>query len=199
MSLLLFLAALQSEETVGPPPIQIKPVVPVSEPPPSTGATPGVIYKPAPKPEDKLPAASPGVVYTPAAKAAPATPASKSEAPADADTFSQLSEAARKRIAAERQLNTERVAAHRRELAAAQAAVGKALAAEPFDMAALKSALLNRDKVASSYRERLTAAVFEMLDDISPEERVIVARAVIEGELPPPAQPAKPKPSPTGR
>ena len=189
MSLYLLLFALQADAPLDPPPLKIKPVVvqPTTQtPPPPTAPTvnPTIIYTPAPKP-------APVVTPAPAAPAEVAAP------------LAGLSEASRQRIAAERKLNSERVVAHRRELAAAQEAVGRALAANPLDMAALKAALEARDRAGSAYRERLTVAVLDLLQDIPPAERAIVARAVIQGELPArPAevqQPPKPDPTPVGR
>ena len=198
MSLYLLLLALQADAPLDPPPLKIKPVV-VTNPAPNTVVNPTITYTPAPKP-----AVNPTIVYTPAPRTAPVAAPAPAEPAEVAAPLAALSEASRQRIAEERRLNRERVAAHRRELAAAQEAVGRALAAEPFDMAALKAALENRDRVASAYRERLTVAVLDLLGDVPPGERVIVARAVIDGELPgrtsaPPPPQAKPKPSPVGR
>ncbi len=200
MSLYLLLLALQADAPLDPPPLKIRPVV-VTNPAPT--ANPGIVYRPAPTP---APVVNPTIIYTPAPRTAPlVTPVPAVTAPAAparvAAPLASLSEASRQRIAEERRLNTERGAGHRRELAAAQEAVGRALAADPFDMTALKAALENRDRVASAYREKLTGAVLDLLGDVPPDERVVVARAVIEGELPsrPAAsrQPLKPKPTPS--
>lgn len=197
MSLYLLLLALQADAPLDPPPLKIKPVV-VTNPAPTTVVNPTITFTPAPKP-----AVNPTIIYTPAPKPAQAGPASEPEieaAPPPAPAG--LSEAAVKRILAERKANAERQAAHRKELAAAQDAVAKALAAVPFDLDALKVALVNRDRVTTSYREQLTAAVFAMLEEVPAAERLAVAKAVIQGETPARTatpQPVKPKPSPVGR
>ena len=196
MSLYLFLLALQADAPLDPPPLKVKPVV-VTNPAPTAVVNPTIIYTPTPKA-----AVNPTIIYTPAPKPAPAVPAAEPEVAA-APATAGFSEAALKRIVAERKANAERQVTHRRELAAAQDAVVKALAAVPFDLDALKAALVNRDRITTSYREQLTAAVFAMLDEVPAAERLAVAKAVIQGEAPArtatPKPPAKPKPSPVGR
>ncbi|HET9355641.1 MAG TPA: hypothetical protein VFO42_05705 [Sphingomicrobium sp.] len=195
MSLYLLLLALQADAPLDPPPLKIKPVV-VTNPAPTTVVNPTITYTPAPKP-----AVNPTIIYTPAPKPAPAVPAAEPEAEATPATAG-LSDAAVKRILAERKANVERQVTHRKELAAAQDAVSKALSAVPFDLDALKAALVNRDRVTTSYRERLTAAVLAMLDEVPAAERLAVAKAVIQGETPARTatpEPSKQKPSPVGR
>ena len=196
MSLYLLLLALQADAPLDPPPLKIKPVV-VTNPAPTTVVNPTIIYTPAPKP-----AVNPTIIYTPATKPAPVVPAAEPEIESPPATAG-LSDTVVKRVLAERKANAERQVTHRRELAAAQEAVAKALAAVPFDLDALKAALVNRDRVTSSYREQLTAAVLAMLDEVPAAERLAVAKAVIQGEVPTrtatPKPQAKTKPSPVGR
>lgn len=196
MSLYLLLLALQADAPLDPPPLKVKPVV-VTNPAPTTVVNPTITYSPTPKP-----AVNPTIIYTPASKPAPVVPAAEPEVEATPATAG-LSDAAVRRVLAARKANAERQVAHRQELAAAQEAVAKALAAVPFDVDALKAALVNRDRVTSSYREQLTAAVLAMLDEVPAAERLAVAKAVIQGEAPArtatPRPQAKPKPSPVGR
>lgn len=181
MSLYLLLLALQADTVSAPPPLKMKPVVPVQQP-----AT-----APAPK-------VNPTIIYTPAVKP---QPAAAQEAPPRQPGAIGLSKASLDRVMAERTANVERQAAHKQQLITAQEAVDRALAAEPFDMAALRAALLERDRINTSYREKLTQAVLSMLDAVPAAERLAVAKAVIKGELPARAAEAPPqtKPLPVGR
>ena len=183
MSLYPLLLALQAGTVEGPPPIKVIPVTPVQAPSPAAAPPPKV---------------NPTIIYTPAAKPPPVAPA-KETAPPSAPIG--LSKASLERVLAERKANAERQAVHKQQLAAVQEAVDKALAAAPFDMTALKAALIERDRINTSYRERLTQAVLEMLDAVPAAERLAVAKAVIKGELPARAAEAAPppKPSPVGR
>ena len=197
MSLVLLLLALQGAETpTYPPPLKVKPVT-VTDPSPT--ANPTVVYKPAPKTTD-VPAANPKITYVPAAK--PATPA---ESPAaetpPAGPLGGLSAAARARLAEEKQADAERRAELRREMGFAQDAIARALTADPLDMGALKVALEHRDSVMAQSRSKVTLAVLDLLGDVPPEERVTVAKALIESDSSPqrPAAEQKPKPSPVGR
>lgn len=186
MSLSLLLLALQAETPSYPPPLKVKPVVPVQ---PSTKA-------PAPK-------VNPTIIYTPAVKASPPAAPAVEQAASQETKAIGLSKASLERVLAERTANAERQARHKQQLAAVQDAVDKALAAEPFDLAALKAALVERDRITTSYREKLTEAVLDMLEAVPAEERLAVAKAVIKGELPTRAAeatpPPQPKPSPAGR
>lgn len=191
MSLYLLLLALQSADApLDPPPLKVKPVV-AAKPAPA-----------APKFAPASPKANPTIIYAPAAKPTTAPPAVEPEVEV-ALSPSGLSQAAVNRILAERKANAERQAAHRQELAAAQKAVAAALSADPFDLAALRAALIERDRINGAYRDKLTAAVLAMLEEMPAAERVAVARAVIQGEGIPRAAaadaPPKPKPSPVGR
>ena len=184
MSLYLLLLALQADAVAAPPPLKIKPVVA--------------------KPKPDAPKANPTIIYSPAAKTPqPASPTA--EAAESPSAPIGLSRTSLERVLAERKANAERQVAHRQQLAAVQQAVDKALAAEPFDMAALKAALVERDRINTSYREALTQAVLAMLEAVPASERLAVAKAVIKGELPTRAAEAatqpkpSPKPSPVGR
>ena len=193
MSLFLLLLALQGAEPVSdPPPLKVKPSTESQSKPTAvktpTGANPSITYVPAkPKVNDIVPQAA-------------ATPAS-SAAPSDASPLAGVSEAARGRLAQEKQADTARRTELRREMIAAQEAIARALATEPLDMAALKAALERRDQVMAQSRSKVTLAVIELLSDIPPGERMTVAKALIESDSAPqrPAAEQKPKPSPDGR
>ena len=178
MSLYLLLLALQAEAPLDPP-SEAKPV--------------------AAKRATRAPKVNPTIIYAPASKT-PSAVAPADEATPQAGPIG-LSKTSLERVLAERKANAERQAAHRQQLAETQQAVERALAAEPFDLDSLKSALVERDRVASAYREKLTQAVIAMLDAIPPEERLAVAKAVIKGELPTRTTEAPPpsKPTPVGR
>ena len=186
MSLYPLLLALQAGTVEAPPPIKVIPVTPVQAPSPAAAPPPKV---------------NPTIIYTPAAKPPPVISAKEAPQPSAPSAPIGLSKASLERVLAERKANAERQAVHKQQLAAAQEAVDKALAAAPFDMAALKAALIERDRINTSYREKLTQAVLEMLDAVPAAERLAVAKAVIKGELPARAAEAAPppKPSPVGR
>ena len=179
MSLTLLLLALQAA------PSETKPVVPVEQRATAKARAPKV---------------NPTIIYTPAVKEDPPAPEPQPVAPQQAGAIG-LSKASLDRVLAERKANVERQAAHRKQLAAAQEAVEKALAAEPFALDALKAALVERDRIATAYREKLTQAVLAMLDAVPADERLAVAKAVIKGELPAKAAESAPaaKPTPVGR
>ena len=197
MSLLLFLLAMQGADTqTDPPPLKVKPAqakpVQVTSPSPTT-ATPGVTYVPAKKP-DEAPSAKPGVSYVPAAKAQPAAEG--------ASPFAELSGTARARLAQEKQADAQRRAELREEMSAAQDLIAKALTANPLDMPLLKTALEHRDQVIAQSRSKVTAAVIDLLGDVPADERLTVAKVLIESDsgaqrTAPPEQ--KPKPTPVGR
>ena len=210
MSLLLLLLAMQGADTqTDPPPLKVKPVqakpVQVTSPSPTT-ATPGVTYIPANKPEAEVIAARPGVTYVPAAKLQPMaqaeSPSQAKAQPAEgASPFTNLSEKARARLAEEKQADTQRRAALREEMAAAQDLIAKALTSKPLDMALLKTALEHRDQVMAGARSKVTASVMDLLGDVPAEERLTVAKALIEGDSGSQrsAPEQKPKPTPVGR
>ena len=185
MSLYLLLLALQAEAPLDSSPPKAKPA--------------------ATKAKPAAPKVNPTIIYTPATKPDEAAASTDAAAEAEAPAAIGLSEPALKRILAERKANAERQTAHRKELAATQEAVEEALAAEPFDLAALKAALVRRDQVNTTYREKLTEAVLAMLEAVPAEERLAVAKAVIKGEVPARAAEAatqpkpSPRPSPVGR
>jgi len=209
MSLLLLLLAMQGADTqTDPPPLKVKPVqakpVQVTSPSPTT-ATPGVTYVPTTK-VDTAPTARPGVTYVPAAKLQPmaeARAAANTEAqPTEgASPFTNLSEKARARLAEEKQADTQRRAALREEMAAAQDLIAKALTSKPLDMNLLKTALEHRDQVMAGARSKVTASVMDLLGDVPAEERLTVAKALIEGDSGSQrsAPEQKPKPTPVGR
>jgi uncharacterized membrane protein len=193
MSLFLLLLALQGAEPVSdPPPLKVKPSTESPSKPTvvktPTGANPSITYVPAkPKVDDTAPQAA----------AAPAS----SAAPSDASPLAGVSEAARGRLAQEKQADTARRTELRRDMIAAQEAIARALATEPLDMAALKAALERRDQVMAQSRSKVTLAVIDLLGDIPPGERLTVAKALIESDSAPqrPAGEQKPKPAPDGR
>ncbi|QIK95496.1 periplasmic heavy metal sensor [Sphingomonas sp. HDW15A] len=192
MSLFLLLLALQGAEPVSdPPPLKVKPS-PQRPAQPAVvkapgGANPTITYVPAkPKPDDAPTRAV--VIQTP-------TPAS------DDSPLASVSEAARARLAQERQADAARRSELRREMIAAQDAIAKVLAAEPLDLGALKAALERRDQVMAQSRSKVTLAVMDLLGDIPADERLTVAKALIESEgaSSRPAPEPKPKPAPVGR
>ena len=187
MSLFLLLLALQGAGTpTDPPPLKVRTVQPAvasataPSTKPSTGANPKITYVPAKPKADEA-----------------AAPATKS----GASPLSGISESARARLAEEKEADTARRAELRREMIAAQEAIAKALATEPLDLAALQAALERRDQVMAQSRSKVTLAVVDLLGDISAEERLTVAKALIESDSasPRPAPEQKPKPSPVGR
>ena len=202
MSLYLLLIALQADAPLDPPPLKIKPVVvqPTPTMPTAPAVNPTIIYTPAPKPS-AVPSASPGVTYAPArtdADPAPGAPA------APAAPLAAVSAGARERLAVERQADAERRVELRREMAAVNDGIAKALATTPLDVAALKAALERRDEVMARSRAKVTDAVIDLLGDIAPDDRLTVARALIERDSGRPSQPtpqtqARPDPSPVGR
>jgi uncharacterized membrane protein len=196
MSLFLLLLALQGAEPVSdPPPLKVKPApaVPVDAVKPAvvrtpTGANPTITYVPAkPKTDNIVPQA--------------AAPATGSATPGDSSPLAGVSEAARGRLAQEKQADAARRAELRREMIAAQDAIARTLSTEPLDMAALKTALERRDQVMAQSRSKVTLAVIDLLGDIPPGERLTVAKALIESDSAPqrPAAEPKPKPAPDGR
>ena len=195
MSLFLLLLALQGAEPVSdPPPLKVRPApaVPAEAAKPAVktraGANPTITYVPAkPKADDTVPQ--------------PVASAASRAATSDASPLAAVSEAARGRLAQEKQADAARRTELRREMIAAQEAIAKALATEPLDMAALKAALERRDQVMANSRSKVTLAVIDLLGDIPPAERLTVAKALIESDSAPQrtATEQKPKPAPDGR
>jgi len=192
MSLFLLLLALQGAEPVSdPPPLKVKPS-PESPARPAvvkapSGANPTITYVPAkPKADEAVPRATVAPTTTPASDASP---------------LASVSEVARARLAQERQADAARRSELRREMIAAQDAIAKVLAAEPLDLSALKAALERRDQVMTQSRSKVTVAVMDLLGDIPANERLTVAKALIESESSSsrPAPEPKPKPAPDGR
>ena len=191
MSLLLLLALQGTEPVSDPPPLKVMsapamPAKPATVKAP-TGANPTITYVPAkPKTDDIVPQAAPAT-----------TPAALS----DGSPLASVSEAARGRLAQEKQADADRRAELRREMVAAQEAIAKTLAAEPLDMTALKAALERRDQVMAQSRSKVTLAVIDLLADIPAAERLTVAKALIESDSSPqrPAADKKPKQAPDGR
>ena len=160
----------------------------------------------APSTPEPSTGARPGVTYVPAAKLQPMAQA-QTQAQAEAkpqegaSPFSNLSEKARARISQERQADAARRAELREEMSAAQDLIATALTSKPLDMALLKTALEHRDQVMSQARSKVTASVMDMLNDVPAEERLTVAKALIEADSASQrtAPEQKPKPAPVGR
>ena len=195
MSLFLLLLALQGAEPVSdPPPLKIKvaPASPTTSTKPAvaktpTGANPTITYVPAkPKADDSI-------QQTTAAASAPA--------PSDGSPLASVSEAARSRLAEEKQADAARRAELRREMTEVQSAIARSLAAEPLDLVGLKAALERRDQIMAKSRSKVTLAVLDLLGDIPPEDRLKVAKALIESDPSPQRTAAeqKPKPASDGR
>jgi uncharacterized membrane protein len=194
MSLFLLLLALQGAEPVSdPPPLKIKvaPASPVTTTKPAvakapTVANPTITYVPAkPKTDD--------AVSQPTAVAA--------ATPSDGSPLAGVSDAARARLGQEKQADAARRAELRRDMTEVQAAIARALASQPLDLAQLQAALERRDQVMSSSRSKVTLAVMDLLGDIPPEDRLTVAKALIESDSAPqrPTAEQKPKPASDGR
>lgn len=192
--LLLLLLAIQGDETPShPPPLKVKPAATTPAKPmvakAPIGANPTITYVPA-KPKTDGVAAQ--------AIAAPAVASTNAD---DTSARSGVSEAARSRLAEEKQADALRRAELRREMTEVQAAIAKSLSAQPLDLAALKAALERRDEVMAKSRSKVTLAVVDLLGDIPAEDRLTVAKALIESDSATqrPAAETKPKTSPVGR
>ena len=178
MSLFLLLLALQGADVDADPPLKTESVAPKAVKAPAAKANPKITYVPA----------------------KPGTGSTDNGSEAGASPLAGISEAARARLAEERQADSVRRGDLRRDMQSVQDAIAQALAADPLDLEALKAALDRRDQVMAKARSNVTLAVIDLLGDIPVEDRLTVAKALIDRESASqrPAE-QKPKPAPDGR